>query len=141
VKRDHGPPAEGATSFDTTRWTIVVRAAQSQAPAGESALAELRLTYWHPLYMFTRHRGHSSDDAQDLTQGFFLHLLEQRALAGVLLDPVNGRAPPSYEEVARRLGISTGAVKTLIHRLRNRYTATLREEVGRIIASEGRLAP
>jgi RNA polymerase sigma-70 factor (ECF subfamily) len=33
--------------------------------------------------MFARRRGHSPDDAQDLTQGFFLHLLEQRALAGV----------------------------------------------------------
>jgi RNA polymerase sigma-70 factor (ECF subfamily) len=33
--------------------------------------------------MFARRRGHSPNDAQDLTQGFFLHLLEQRALAGV----------------------------------------------------------
>jgi RNA polymerase sigma factor (sigma-70 family) len=36
-----------------------------------------------PLYMFARRRGHSPDDAQDLTQGFFLHLLEHRALAGI----------------------------------------------------------
>jgi hypothetical protein len=27
VERDHGPPAEGAASFHTTRWTIVLRAA------------------------------------------------------------------------------------------------------------------
>jgi biotin operon repressor len=159
VERDHGPPAEGATSFHITHWTIVIRAAQSQAPAGKSALAQLCLTYWDPLHMFARRRRHSPDDAQDLTQGFFLHLLEQRAPAGVFLDPVNSRAPPSYEKVASRLGISTGAVKTLIHRLRNRYTALLREEVGctvsapaeineeihalceALIASEGRLAP
>jgi DNA-directed RNA polymerase specialized sigma24 family protein len=32
---------------------------------------------------FHRRRGHSPDDAQDLTQGFFLYLLEQRALAAV----------------------------------------------------------
>ena len=83
VERDHGPPGEGAASFDTTRWTIVIRAAQSQAPGGESALAQLCRTYWYPLYMFARRRGHSPDDAQDLTQGFFLHLLEQRSLAGV----------------------------------------------------------
>ena len=55
--------------------------------------------------------------------------------------------------------VTTGAVKTLIHRLRKRYTALLREEVGRtvsdpaeideeihalceaLIASEGRLGP
>jgi RNA polymerase sigma factor (sigma-70 family) len=83
VERDHGPSAEGAASFHTTRWTIVMRAAHSQAPGGDFALAQLCRTYWYPLYMFARRRGHSPDDAQDLTQGFFLHLLEQRALAGV----------------------------------------------------------
>ena len=41
VKRDHGPPEEGAASFHTTRWTIVMRAAQSQAQGGQSALAEI----------------------------------------------------------------------------------------------------
>src|SRR6266403_2404159 len=60
-----------------------MRAAQSQAQGGQSALAQLCRNYWYPLYMFARRRGHSPDDAQDLTQGFFLHLLEQRALAGV----------------------------------------------------------
>ena len=38
---DHGPPAEGAASFHTTRWTIVMKAAQSQAQGAEPALAEL----------------------------------------------------------------------------------------------------
>ena len=41
MERDHGPPAEGAASFHTTRWTIVMRAAHSQAQGGQSALAEL----------------------------------------------------------------------------------------------------
>jgi hypothetical protein len=41
VKRDHGPSAEGAESFHSMRWTIVMRATQSQAQAGESALAEI----------------------------------------------------------------------------------------------------
>jgi DNA-directed RNA polymerase specialized sigma24 family protein len=50
---------------------------------GESALAQLCRNYWYPLYMFARRRGHSPDDAQDLTQGFFLHLLHQWALASV----------------------------------------------------------
>jgi len=72
VERDHGPSAEGAASFHTTRWTIVMRAAQSQAQGGQSALAELCRLYWYPLYIFARRRGHSPDDAQDLTQGFFL---------------------------------------------------------------------
>jgi hypothetical protein len=41
VKRDYGPSAEGAASLYTTRWTIVMRAAQSQAQGGQSALAEI----------------------------------------------------------------------------------------------------
>ena len=83
MERDHGPSAEGAASFHTTRWTIVMRAAQSQAPGGDSALAQLCRNHWYPLYIFAGRRGYSPDDAQDLTQGFFLHLLEHRALGGV----------------------------------------------------------
>ena len=89
MERDHGPLAEGAASFHTTRWTIVMRAAQSQAQGGQSALAELCRVYWYPLYIFARRRGHSPDDAQDLTQSFFLHLLEHRALTG--LDRLKGK--------------------------------------------------
>jgi RNA polymerase sigma-70 factor (ECF subfamily) len=196
-----------------------MRAAQSQAQGAQSALAELCRLYWYPLYIFARRRGHSPHDAQDLTQGFFLHLFEHRALcrvdpikgkfrsfllssfqnylsdaldrarrlkrggdkefvqmdpegaeeryrrepvefltaekifdarwaltvleealkqlrqeyanAGktstfealkVFLDPNNSITLPSYEEVAKQLDVSTGGVKTLIHRLRKRYT-------------------
>src|SRR5271170_4296614 len=60
-----------------------MRAAQSQAQGGQSALAELCRLYWYPLYIFARRRGHSPDDAKDLTQGFFLHVVEHRALTGV----------------------------------------------------------
>src|SRR6202049_5000690 len=58
-------------------------AAQSRLEGGPAALAELCRLYWYPLYVFARRRGHSPDDAQDLTQGFFLHMLENRALARV----------------------------------------------------------
>ena len=83
VERDHGRLAEGVESFHTTRWTIVMRAAQSQAPWGQSALAELCRLYWYPLYTFSRRRGRSPEDAQDLTQSFFLHMVEHRAFKGV----------------------------------------------------------
>ena len=89
MKSDHGPSSEGAASFHATRWTIVMKAAQSQAEGGESALAELCKLYWYPLYIFARRRGYSPNDAEDLTQGFFLHLLANRALAGV--DPLRGK--------------------------------------------------
>jgi hypothetical protein len=51
------------------------------------------------------------------------------------LDPINNKALPSYDEIAGRIGVSTGAVKTLIYRLRKRFTALLREEVGRTVSS------
>jgi RNA polymerase sigma factor (sigma-70 family) len=49
-------------------------------PGSLAALTELCRLYWYPLYAFARRRGHGPPDAQDLTQGFFLHLLKNRAL-------------------------------------------------------------
>jgi RNA polymerase sigma-70 factor (ECF subfamily) len=40
------------------------------------ALGELCRAYWYPLYAFVRCRGYSSDDAQDLTQAFFVRIIE-----------------------------------------------------------------
>jgi RNA polymerase sigma-70 factor (ECF subfamily) len=57
--------------------------AQNQSQAGQEALTELCRIYWYPLYVFARRHGYSPDDSQDLTQGFFLHLLEHRALTHV----------------------------------------------------------
>ena len=226
MKHDHGPGADGAASFHTTDSVINTRAAQR----GDSALAEIFQHYWYSLYVFARRRGHSPDDAEDLTQGFFLHLLERRALTGpdrlkekprsflltafqnhlsdagdrarclkrggdkrflyldavsteeryriepaesstaekildarwammvlaealnqlrqeyakkgkaskfdtlrAFLDPINDQTPPSYGEVASQLHVSKGGIKTLIHRLRKRYTVLLRGEVGRAV--------
>ncbi len=63
--------------------------AQSQAPGSQAALAELCRIYWYPIYSFVRRRGFSPEDAQDLTQGFFLHLLDHKALSRV--SPVKGK--------------------------------------------------
>ena len=46
-----------------------------------TALSELCQIYWRPLYAFLRKRGHGAEDAQDLTQGFFAHLIESRTYA------------------------------------------------------------
>jgi RNA polymerase sigma factor (sigma-70 family) len=68
---------------------VVLLSAQSKAPGSQAALAELCRLYWYPLYAFVRYRGHAPHDAQDLTQSFFLHLLEHKALARV--DPLKGK--------------------------------------------------
>jgi RNA polymerase sigma factor (sigma-70 family) len=208
-----------------------MKAAQSQLEGAELALAELCQIYWYPLYIFARRRGYSPSDAEDLTQGFFLHLLAGRALSGVnplkgkfrsfllacfqnhisdavdltrrvkrgggkefiqldpedaeeryrrepvefltpekifdarwamtllgeamkrlrgeyiaagkqstfevlepFLDPNSAPSLPSYEDVANRLGLSASGVKTLVHRMRKRYRALLRQEIGRTVS-------
>jgi RNA polymerase sigma-70 factor (ECF subfamily) len=250
----------GVDRFRTTRWDIVLLSAQSQVLGYREALAELCNLYWYPLYAFVRGRGHSPEDAQDLTQGFFLDLLEHKALKRVdrqngkfrsfllaslrnylsnearsahclkrgahvefvhlngrnlensenrysqeepiealtpekifdarwamsllgearrrlsleygaegraatfdalieFVDPLNAKGLPSYEEVAKQLKASVGAVKTLIHRMRRRSAALVREEIIRtvsdpvdveaesrelceaLIAAEGRIQP
>jgi RNA polymerase sigma factor (sigma-70 family) len=75
--------------FYTTRWSAILVAAQSQAPGSQAALSELCRLYWYPLYAFARRRGYAPYDAQDLTQGFFLHVLEHRALKHV--HPMKGK--------------------------------------------------
>jgi RNA polymerase sigma factor (sigma-70 family) len=231
MKPEFDSRVTGGAQFHTTRWTVVMAAAQSQAAGGKAALAELCELYWYPLYSFARRRGSSPHDAQDLTQGFFMHLLDHRVLAQVerpkgrfrsflrasfqnylwneskrarsfkrgggyqfvsldwesaesryRLEPADQVTPekiydakwamtllnhvviqlgqqyaarakeatfealevylrfrpsvdvPSYEEVAKTLGVEVRAVKTLIHRLRKQYTAILREEVGRTVS-------
>jgi hypothetical protein len=46
-----------------------------------SALSELCQVYWRPVYVFLRKQGYGREDAQDLTQGFFAHLIENRGYA------------------------------------------------------------
>jgi RNA polymerase sigma factor (sigma-70 family) len=76
-------PGGGANRFHTTRWSVVLVSAQNHAPGYKEALADLCKLYWYPLYAFIRHRGYSSEDAQDLVQGFFLHLIEYKTLSRV----------------------------------------------------------
>jgi RNA polymerase sigma-70 factor (ECF subfamily) len=72
-------PPEKPQKFATTRWSVIVAAGQS----GAEALAALCGLYWHPCYAFVRRRGYAADPAFDLTQGFFLRLLEKNDLATV----------------------------------------------------------
>jgi len=232
VKRDHSSSAGGIERFRTTQWSVVLLSAQSQAPGYKEALAELCKLYWYPLYAYIRRYRFSAHDAQDLTQGFFLDLLEHKALTRVdqlkgkfrsfllaslqkflsneaqrarclkrggqvefvyldlkdaenrygqeepvealtpekifdarwamallgearnrlsreyvaegknatfealkaFLHPLYTKKLPSYEEVANQLKVSLPAVKTLIHRMRKRYTALVREEIIRTIS-------
>jgi RNA polymerase sigma factor (sigma-70 family) len=80
---------EQSAKFPTTSWTLVVSARQGSDVDAAEALAALCERYWYPIYAFTRRRGHSSPEAQDLTQEFFARLLEKRTIEHA--DPAKGR--------------------------------------------------
>lgn len=223
-------PSTGAAVFATTQWTVVLEAARPDAPDAQAAFAQLYRDYWHPLYCYVRRRGHPPAEAEDITQAFFLALLEKRRLAGLereggkfrsflltslknhlanawdrahaarrgggqkhfsideleaetrflaqgpqanpdlsferdwafalietalhrlalecagsgkqtffeavrphLQSDRNGRP---YAELAAELGVSEGALKVAIHRLRQRYGVLLREEISRTVTDE-----
>ncbi len=214
--------------FATTQWTMILHAQGEDSQAARDALARLCRTYWFPLYAFVRRRGHSPEDAEDLTQEFFARLLRcnwiedarrergrfrsfllaalkhflanewdraraskrgggqvpvslndtnaegryqlepadtmsadrifERRWAMTLLDGVmarlraehvaagktefynqlkpcliGARASAPYAEIAARLGMSEGAVKVAVHRLRQRYRTLLREEISQTV--------
>src|SRR5262249_2800239 len=210
--------------FAETPWSIVVAAGATTEPRAQAALTELCRIYWRPIYAYLRRSGYDTHDAQDFTQAFFQHVLENETLrrvsrekgrfrsfllgvlkrclahepmqrhtlkrgggiqfnssdelhaeelhhlrdryeaapdeildarwAGVLLERalekvrlefdaeekpktfellspfLAGDKPgSSYEEVAKDLGVSLGAVKTQIHRLRRRFATAVRSEI------------
>src|SRR5262252_301698 len=79
----------GGSQFPTTRWTLVVAAGAPQRKEAQSAMVSLCENYWYPLYAYLRRRGYPADEAQDLTQEFFIRVLEGRYLDRA--DPQKGR--------------------------------------------------
>ena len=73
------------SGFPTTAWTVVSRARGDGDSEAREALAFLCAAYWLPLYSFARRLGHASEDALDLTQGYFALLIEKDYLSDVHL--------------------------------------------------------
>ena len=90
--REQPGQAESARrdEFTATRWTQILLAAnQGGARASREALEHLCSRYWPAIYGYLRRQGKPAADAEDLTQGFFAHLLEENALARAR--PAKGR--------------------------------------------------
>ena len=66
-----------------------MQAADASSPEAQAALNELCRTYWFPLYAFIRVKERDRHRAKDLTQAFFLHLLDHQIIRRV--DRKNGR--------------------------------------------------
>jgi RNA polymerase sigma-70 factor (ECF subfamily) len=75
--------------FDTTNWSVVLKAGSGDTTGCQEALARLCETYWYPVYAFVRRSGASAADAEDLTQEYFARFLEKRFLEDVR--PERGR--------------------------------------------------
>ena len=208
----------------------MVTAGRTDTTRAHDALANLCQAYWFPLYAYVRRRGHSPEDAQDLTQEFFARLLEknwvgdadqgkgrfrsfllsamnhfladewdkaraQKRGGGKIFIPIDPRTAETqygtepadtltadriferrwaltlletvlnrlrsefenegkaewfaalhpclvgertaqpYAELALRLGVGEGTVKSAVHRLRQRYRLLLREEIAQTLAT------
>ena len=76
---------ETASRFQTTSWTLIVRARASRAD-----LQELLSVYWSPVYAYLRRSGVDPHDAADLTQGFLSEVVLDRGFVE-RADPERGR--------------------------------------------------
>ncbi|MEO5717061.1 MAG: sigma-70 family RNA polymerase sigma factor [Chthoniobacterales bacterium] len=77
--------------FKTTRWSVIVASvdAQTGEPKATEALAHLCRIYWRPIFAFVARRTPSQQDAEDLTQDFFVTVLTGDLLRRA--DPERGR--------------------------------------------------
>jgi RNA polymerase sigma factor (sigma-70 family) len=234
VQDGHVPdaPIPEATDerFAETAWSVVLAAGADTPARAREGMAELCRVYWRPIYAYLRRSGYDAHDAQDFTQTFFQHLLENETLrrvsrekgrfrsfligvlkrclsheqmqrnalkrgggtqfistdelqseelhhlrlryeaapdeilearwAGVILEralenvrcncaaegkadvfemlsPFLGgnKAHVTYQEVAERMSVGLGAVKTLIHRLRQQFADAVRREVMQTVSA------
>ncbi len=217
-----------AVPFPTTHWSLLAEASLSGDSGARAGLARLCALYRPPVVAFLAQRGHPANVAEDLTQEFFLKLLQSRAwkradraqgrfrtfLLGTLMHVVGrvrargdaecrgggaftgsldelaengfeppaaleegdrvfdrewalhlmdaalagvarsfveaGREreweiisqflpgtgePPTYEDAAARAGLSLPALKTAVHRLRQRFRQELRAAVARTVSA------
>lgn len=84
-------PAEAGQhdNFATTAWSVVIKAGQNQCSESHQAMETLCAEYWYPLYAYLRRKGLARQEAEELTQAFFAHLLERNRLGTA--DPLKGR--------------------------------------------------
>ncbi len=84
-----GPAAPREGYFATTHWSLILATGNEESTVALEALEQLCRAYWYPLYAYIRRTGRGPEEAQDLTQDFFHHLLRSNWIARA--DPARGR--------------------------------------------------
>jgi RNA polymerase sigma factor (sigma-70 family) len=80
----------GGDRFPLTRWSVIDAVRSGDETERVRAMDTLCAAYWKPVYKYVRlHWNRPTDDAQDLTQGFFVQVIE-RGLLGKF-DPAKSR--------------------------------------------------
>ena len=74
---------EADDRFEETAWSVVIATGATTPARAQTAMAELCRIYWRPIYAYLRRSGYDTHDAQDFTQSFFQHLLENETLRRV----------------------------------------------------------
>jgi RNA polymerase sigma factor (sigma-70 family) len=118
-----GNAHHGPTAFTTTHWSVVLEA-QGESPAAQEALEKLCRIYWRPIYSFVRRQGFGPEEAEDITQGFFVQLLERRKFSAV------------RKEKGRLRSFLLGALKYFLADDQRRAMAIKRGEGQRLIPLE-----
>jgi RNA polymerase sigma-70 factor (ECF subfamily) len=121
-----GPAAagqHGGAAFTTTHWSVVLEA-QGESPASQEALEKLCRTYWRPIFAFLRRQGIPTEEAEDITQGFFAQLLERKSFDAV------------RKEKGRLRSYLLGALKYFVADEQRRAMAIKRGKGQRLISLE-----
>lgn len=83
---DTSAPQASPGQFPPTLWTQILRAGCDADPEAAAALERLARAYWPALNSWLRRQGVGEEEAADLTQSFFAHLIEKRVLGKVARD-------------------------------------------------------
>lgn len=91
MNSDVGSKGGQGHCLSTTRWSVILSCADSRVDPekAQGALGELCRIYWRPIFAYICRSGRSTTDAQDLTQDFFVNIMEGNLLK--LADPARGR--------------------------------------------------
>jgi len=73
-------PSDIDERFAETAWSVVLAAGAETPARAREGMAQLCRIYWRPIYAYLRRIGYRREEAEDLTQSFFQHLLENDTL-------------------------------------------------------------